>query len=170
MAKNKRLPKWIDANISETMATSSVFRFKVQFPNKHEEEVDLLADLDIDYDTLEAHLEEIPAQYMFWAAVYSELKSMVAIAEMKIDRRRAVLTKEVLEQFKAKGVKLTDKQLTNLLDKDDKLTIFQVGLAAAQKKTGKVYHMVEAIRMRSEHCRSLAGFKRQDKEQSGHQT
>ena len=170
MGKKKQLPKWVESNISETVATSQVFRFKVKFPNQHEEEIDLFADLDIDYDILETHLEEIPAQYMFWAAVYSELKSMVAIAEMKANRRRAALTKEILEQFKSRAIKLTDKQLTNLIDKDDKLATLQVELAAAQKKTGKVYHMVEAIRLRSEHCRSLAGFKRQDKEQSGHQT
>jgi len=166
----KRLPKWITANVSEDMSSSTIFQFTVTFPNGHIESIDVLSDLDIDYDTLETHLEEIPAQYMFWAAVYSELKSMVAIAEIKVDRRRAALTKEIIDKFKAKGIKLTDKQLLNLFDQDNKLTTFKVELASAQKKTGKVYHMVEAIRMRSEHCRSLAGFKRQDKEQSSHQT
>jgi hypothetical protein len=170
MAIRKQLPKWATSNVSETVAYSSIFKFKVKFSNGHEEEVDLLADLDIDYDILENILEEIPAQYMFWAAVYSELKSTVAVAEMKVGRRRAILTNEILNSFKAKSIKLTDKQLTNLIDKDDKLASLQLGLAVAQKKTGKVYHMVEAIRLRSEHCRSLAGFKRQDKEQSGHQT
>lgn len=168
--KKHTIPKWIKSNTSETMATSQVFRFKVKFPNSHEEEIDLLSDIDIDYDILESHLEEIPAQYMFWAAIYSELKSMVAIAEMKVDRRRATLTKQILEDFKAKAIKLTDKQLVNLVTIDNKLATLQVELASAQKKTGKVYHMVEAIRLRSEHCRSLAGFKRQDKEQSSQQT
>lgn len=170
MGRKRTIPKWVSSNVSEPMASSQIFRFQTKFPNGHVEEIDLFADLDIDYDILETHLEEIPAQYMFWAAVYSELKSMVAIAEMKVDRRRAALTKEILEQFKTKAIKLTDKQLTNLIAIDDKLATLQVELAATQKKTGKVYHMVEAIRLRSEHCRSLAGFKRQDKEQSGHQT
>lgn len=166
----KRLPKWIDTNAPLSLVESTVFRFKVTFPNKHQEEINLLSDLDIDYDTLENHLEEIPAQYMFWAAVYSELKTTVAVAEAKVNRKRAILTREILERFKARGIKLTDKQLTNLIDEDQDLARFQLELAMAQKKTGKVYHMVEAIRMRSEHCRSLAGFKRQDKEQSAHQT
>ena len=166
----KRSPKWALSNISEAISNSQVFKFKVKFPNGHEEEIDLLSDIDIDYDILETHLEEIPAQYMFWAAVYSELKSMVTISDLKVSRRRSILTKEIIERFKAKSIKLTDKQLTNLIDQDDKLAVLQVEVASAHKKAGKVYHMVEAIRLRSEHCRSLAGFKRQDKEQSSHQT
>jgi len=166
----RKRPKWIDANIPAALADSSIFRFSVKFPNKHEEVIDLLSDLDIDYDILEIHLEEIPAQYMFWAAVYSELKSMVVIAEMRVARRRSLVLKQALAQFKANGIKLTDKQADKILDSDNRLQTLQVELASVQKKTGKVYHMVEAIRLRSEHCRSLAGFKRQDKEQSGHQT
>ena len=170
MVQKKPLPRWVRSNISETVATSQIFRFKVRFFNGHEEEVDLFGDIDIDYDLLEDHLETIPAQYMFWAAFYGELRSMVAIAEMKVDRRKASLTKQILQDFKDKAIKLTDKQLINLIAIDDNLAKFQVELASIQKKTGKVYHMVEAIRLRSEHCRSLAGFKRQDKEQSGHTT
>lgn len=169
MGKKKR-PKWVQNNVSAALADSKIFVFEVTFPNKLVETIDLFGDLDIDYDQLEDHLEEIPAQYMFWAAAYSELKTRVTVLEAKLGLRRAVLTRETLEQFKSRGVKLTDKQLTLLLDKDKQLNRIEMELAIAQKNAGKVYHMVEAIRMRSEHCRSLAGFKRQDKEQSGHQT
>lgn len=166
----KKRPKWVQTNVSADLADSKMFVFQVVFPNKLTETIDLFSDLDIDYDHLEGHLEEVPAQYMFWAAAYSELKSRVTVLETKLGVRRAVLTKETLEQFKSRGIKLTDKQLTLLLDKDAKLNRIEMELALAQKNAGKVYHMVEAIRMRSEHCRSLAGFKRQDKEQSSHQT
>jgi len=166
---NKR-PIWIENNIPTALADSSMFVFKVRFLNNTEQDIDILADLDIDYDLLEEHLEQIPAQYMYWAAVYSELKSATTMADIKVTKRRAALSTSTLDEFKKKGVKLTDKQLMYVIEQDAVLIRCQAELAMAQKNTGKVYHMLEAIRMRSEHCRSLAGFKRQDKEQSSFQT
>jgi hypothetical protein len=57
-----------------------------------------------------------------------------------------------------------------MIDGDGDLVKAEAELALLQKNVGKVYHMVEAIKLRSEHSRSLAGFKRQEKEQSGRQT
>ena len=170
IAKTYKLPKWAARNVPEKLLESNLFRFKVKFLNGHEAEIDLMADLGIDYEDLEQTLEEAPVQYMYWAAVYSELKSTVTFLEAKVARRRAVVTKEVADQYRVGGIKLTDKQLLILIEADDKLAKLQFELAMAHKNAGKLWHMVEATRMRSEHCRSLAGFKRQDKEQSVHQT
>lgn len=206
------LPKWITEHIPEEISKSHIFRFQVRFPNDCVIEADVLGDLDINFDNLEEHLETIPAQYMYWSAIYSELRHAVAVLEMRVVRRRAVLTKHILESFKTKGIKLTDKQLQNLIDIDNvdrqeistrmkaenlsraqslrlsdedlakevehavklesqkTLPYLEVQLAMQQLCTGKIYHMIEAIKMRSEHCRSLAGFKRQEKEQASRTT
>jgi hypothetical protein len=205
-------PKWIQEHVPDDICCSQLFRIKVTFPNGKSATVNLLEDLDIDFDTLEHHLETIPAQYVFWASVYSELRSLVTTFEIKIGRRRAWLTKHFLYEFKEQGIKLTDKQLQYLIDSDDvdkvritrevkernrgladderlgpsdlaksisteiksaqvrTLPYLESQLAIQQKNTGKVYHMVEAIRIRSENCRSLAGFKRQEKEQAANLT
>lgn len=204
------VPKWITEHVPEELQNSHLFRFHVTFPNGTRASIDLLEDLDINFDMLEHHLETIPAQYMFWASVYSELRSLVTTWEIKISRRRAWMVKNLLGHYKEAGIKLTDKQLQQLIDSDgaDKAEItseiraqnkskrepsdetvvedqikeeynrqlkktlpyLEAQLAIQQKNTGKVYHMVEAIRMRSENCRSLAGFKRQEKEQAGQTT
>ena len=84
-------------------------------------------------------------------------------------KKHAVLRK-ILEEFRENNKKPTDKQTAALLDGDSDLVKHEAELAILQRNCGKVYHMVEAIRLRSEHSRSLAGFKRQEKEQSGRQT
>lgn len=211
--RQTRLPKWIEDHVPEEVAGSQLFRFNVKLGNgEATAEVDILEDIDIDFDLLEQHLEQIPTQYMYWASIYSELKHQVTILETKIERRKAYLLKEIIANYRANNIKLTDKQAQQLVDADDvdreqlasaikaenlakaeqyrkspeeleklielqfrselkkTLPYLQLQLAIQQRNTGKMYHMVEAIRMRSEHCRSLAGFKRQDKEQAGRQT
>lgn len=162
-------PRWILENVPKDVAESNLFIFRIKLPNGQQIDINMLQDVDIIYDQLEGHLEEIPAQYIFWASVYSELRSMVPIIEAKIAARKAILVGKSVEIFKAKGIKLTDKQTELVINSDDKITQLISELAITQKQIGKLYHMVEAIKMRSEHCRSLAGFKRQEKEQSSYQ-
>lgn len=171
MTKNKnQRPKWIVEHIDPTLAESKLFRFKVKLSDGEYTEVDVLQDLDIDYDLLETHLEHVPAQYMFWASIYSELRSMVSIIELKIRARRNKLAVTIIEEYKERSVRLTDKQMNSLIDGDDGLIRLEVELASAQKHVGKCYHMVEAIKIKSDSCRSLSGFKRQELEQSSKTT
>jgi hypothetical protein len=206
------VPEWIDDHVPAELHQSSLFKFKFELPGEKVISVNLLDDLVADYEDLEKQLEQNPAQYMFWAALYSESKSMVSAIEYKIARRRGWLTRHIVEEFREKGIKLTDKQLDKLiesdgvdemkirrehgqannalpadqrktardLEKDIKTAIngekkktlpyLTAQLMIAHKNNGKIYHMVEAIRLKAENCRSLAGFKRQDKEQSSHLT
>lgn len=163
-------PRWVAEHLPDALVNSELFTFNIRLPSGDTIKVRLFHDMDIIYENLEQHLEQIPAQYMYWAAVYSEMRSHVSVLETKVDLRKAAVTHEILDRFKAKGIRLTDKQLVYLINGDQKLTQLSAELAIAHKKTGKLYHMVQAMQMRSEHCRSLSGFKRQDKEQSGHQT
>lgn len=163
----KNVPTWFNDHVPVELLDSSMFRFNVKFPNGQTIELDLTQDIDIDYEILEEHLEKAPAQYMYWTAVYSELKSNVAGLEITIKRRRSAIAAKTIETYKKEGTRLTDKQLQAIVEDDEKLTKLEAKLAIAQKHVGKVYHMVEAVRMKSENCRSLAGFKRQDKEQAG---
>jgi hypothetical protein len=164
------LPKWFREHIPLDLATSNLFKFKIRLQNGTVCEVNLAQDIDIDFEILEEQHERIPAQYIYWAAIYSELRSAVAVLELKIKSRRHALVRRILEEYKIKGTKLTDKQLNALVDGEPGLVKNEAELTIMQKNCGKVYHMVEAIRLRSEHSRSLAGFKRQEREQSGRQT
>jgi len=164
------LPKWFHEHVPLDLATSNLFIFKIRLQNGTVCEVNLTQDIDINFEILEDQHERIPAQYIYWAAIYSELRSAVAVLELKIKSRRHSLVRRTLEEFKTKNTKLTDKQLNAIVDGEPGMVKNEAELTILQKNCGKVYHMVEAIRLRSEHSRSLAGFKRQEREQSGRQT
>ena len=165
-----KLPQWFKEHVPPDLADSSLFKFKFTLENGSVCEVNLTGDLDINFEILEEQHERIPAQYIYWAAIYSELRFAVAKQELRIKSRRHAVLRRVFEEFRVRNAKPTDKQTNALIDGDPELQKVEAQLIILQRNCGKVYHMVEAIRLRSEHSRSLAGFKRQEKEQSGRQT
>jgi hypothetical protein len=168
--QNNNLPNWFKEHVPLDISNSSLFYFKIKLRNGTEIVINLLDDIDINFEILEEQHERIPAQYIYWAAVYSELRCSVTTLELKIRSKRHAIVRRTIEEFKNRSMKPTDKQTTIILDGDQDLIKLEAELAIIQKNVGKVYHMVEAIKLRSEHSRSLAGFKRQEKEQSGRQT
>lgn len=169
--KKEQMPQWFREHVPLDLANSSLFQFKVKLQNGTICEINLAEDIDINYELLEEQHERIPAQYMYWAAIYSELRSAVAILELKIRSKKHSVLRKTIEEFRIRNTKPpTDKQTNAIVDGDPDLVKIEAELAILQRNCGKVYHMVEAIKLRSEHSRSLAGFKRQDKEQSSRQT
>jgi hypothetical protein len=162
---------WILANVPRELINSSLFKFnvKLQVIERMDESnrpvyknitVDMLANVDIDYETLEESICDIPAQYAFWSAVYSEVRLGVAIAERKLKVRRAEATKAVMDEAKKSNVKLTVDQIKSIIEADELLNKAEVSYSEIQMKAGKLYNMVEAIKMKAELARTLAGFKK----------
>lgn len=193
-------------NVPEEIANSTIFKFNVILQNGTTVKVDLSSDLDIDYENLEHILETVPAQYMYWAAIYSEVKHLVNFLEQRVTKRKSWLIKSTVDRAKKEGLRLTDKQIQAIVEvdevdvneitakcieennkkdkplsyvelqkqiedevnriKNNTLPYLEAQLLIAQKNAGKLYNVVQAMQMKSENCRSLAGFKRQEKEQS----
>lgn len=162
---------WVLANVPRELINSSLFKFNVKLqvierlddnnkPVYKVITVDMLANVDIDYETLEENICDIPAQFAFWSAVYSEVRLGVAIAERKLKVRRAEATKAVLEESRTNNVKLTVDQIKSIVESDALLTKAEISYSEIQMKAGKLYNMVEAIKMKAELARTLAGFKK----------
>lgn len=162
---------WILANVPRELINSSLFKFNVKLqvvermddnnrPVYKNITVDMLANVDIDYETLEESICRIPAEYAFWSAVYSEVRLGVAIAERKLKVRRAEATRAVLDEAKRNNVKLTVDQIKNIVEADELITKAEIAYSDIQMKAGKLYNMVEAIKMKAELVRTLAGFKK----------
>jgi len=171
--ENSVLPAWISDNIPQELVESTVFRFTVKLqaidPSTYKNRVilvDILPDLDLDYDLLEEEVQTLPAKYAFWAAVYSEARNMVAVAERAVKVRRAEAIKAVQRQAQADKVKFTAEQVKQLVEADALLVQADRKLAEFQMKAGKLFHMLEALKMKAELSRSLAGFKRQEQDKS----
>lgn len=173
---NNRLPAWIDSNLPPELATSSLFRFNVKLqvtevdPNdqnklrRKEITVDLLPDLDLDQQILESQMHDLPAQYSFWASVYSEVRLGVAVAERKLKARKAEVTKLVQKEAIAEGVKLNADAIKIIVEADKRLNEAEMGFQLAQMQAGKLYHMIEGLKMKAELARSLLGLKKKERD------
>lgn len=162
--KSGNKPSWIQEYLPQEIVDSALFHFKITLPSGQVIEVDLTKDIDVDYENLENELSETPAQFIFWASVYSEMKMMVGIYERKLKARRGVLTEESVKLGHEKSIKLTVDAIKAIVEKDEDLNKLEAKLLMLQKHVGKLWFMVDALKMKSEHLRSLAGFKRQERE------
>ena len=154
--------KWFDEYVPEEVANSSLFRFQVKINSQQTVDVDMRADLEIDYSIIQSQLEDTPSEFAYWAAIYSELKMQVGKIERHIKVRRGKLIDKALKDAAASSVRLTDKQTQAIVEADEDLTKLELRLLIANKHCGKMFFMVEAIKMKSDNIRSLAGFARQE--------
>lgn len=160
-------PTWIATNMPSEIVSSDLFVFKLKFSNGKLITVNVANDVEVDYERLEQQLDECPGQYVFWACIYSEAKEMVTLLERRIKIRRGVLVDDLQKSAKDSGLlRLTEKQVLAVVEKDDLLNQLEIKLATLQKNTGKLWHMMKAIEMKSEHLRSRSGFKKQELRQT----
>lgn len=169
-------PAWVDANIPEELVTSTLFRFKItlQVPDPTADDpkrkkqilVDILPDLDIDMEIIEEQMQDIPSQYAFWASVYSELRLAVAVAERKLKVRKGKAVDEIIKEMVANKTKISVEQQKSIVEMDKQLIDCDLRLAMAHMVSGKVWHMVKALEMKHEVCRSLIGLKKSEHEKN----
>jgi predicted aspartyl protease len=177
--KRQKVAAWIGENLPPELVTSTLFRFRVrlqaadgidpetQKPKRRIIEVDTLPDLDIDYEILEEQMADLPAQYAFWSAVYSEVRLGVAVAERKLKARKAQVTKLVSDEFrKETGKTPAAEVLRVVIEADERLNEAEMNFQHAQMQSGKLYHMLEALKMKAELSRSLLGVKKQERDNS----
>ena len=111
-------------------------------------------------------MQDIPSQYMFWSAIYSELRLAVAVAERNLKVRRGKATTFIQEEAKRNGTRISVEQVKVIVESDDKLINADLKLAKAQMLAGKIWHMVKALEMKHENCRSLIGLKKAEYDKS----
>ena len=180
---DKKLPSWIEENIAiiaPDLLGTTLFKFKVQLQvidgkdnqtgkiKRKELEVNMLPDLDLDYEILEQIIQDIPAQYAYWAAVYSEVRMGVGLAERKLKMRYGQVIEKLNKEFEDRKYKPTVEVIKRIVEKDEAIAKADIEYQKAQMQCGKLYHMLEAIKMKAELARSLAGFKRNEQEESKH--
>jgi hypothetical protein len=152
---------WFSKNVPEDLATR-IIKIRVNL-GKEIVEKDFRPDLHIDYETLEQDLEAIPQIFAYWAMVYSESKAEVAKLDRMVKRRRAMVMETILQEAKKNEMPKVSKDIfKELIEKDEKLTAIELKLLLANRNMGKLWNIVEAMKIKAEALRSLAGFKRQE--------
>lgn len=190
--QNEKLPSWISEYVPTELVDSTLFRFDIQSQVidglvcracslKHIEavsvctcgskefdrsyrriKVDMLPDLDLDYEILPDQMQAIPATYAFWAAIYSEIKLKVAIEERRLKAVRGKLTTTIGRKLAEDGVKLNAEQIKTVIEADAEVVKADLQLQQTQMQCGKLYHMLQGLQLKAELARSLFGMKRQE--------
>lgn len=153
---------WFDENgIPEDIARQLI-RIKVTTDENEVVEKDVRADVVIDYENLEKQLEETPASFAFYAMLLAEARKQVSTLERVIKVRKGQITKELLDMAKAEDRKTRGADIESLIAADSRVLELEIKLVAAERTMSKLYAVVDAVKMKSEHLRSLAGFKKQE--------
>lgn len=167
MATSKsKYSKWFKDNVPDELMDSTLFKFEVNIGKGNKVEVNIASDLDIDYHDIQNQLAEVPSQFAYWSSIYSELKMQVNKIERQIKIKRGQLVDRTIKEATEAQVRLTDKQVQNIIESDDDLNKLESALIVMNKHVGKLYYMIEALRMKSDSIRSLAGFARQEMQHS----
>lgn len=159
---NVALSKWLRDNVPVELLTSSAFKFLIDIDQDTQVVVDLTSNLDVDYDHIKDQLTDMPSVFVFWTVMYSELKAQCALLQRAIKCKRGKLIDSLNKKTNDAGVKLTDKQFQMILEGDDDLNELENKLIIMEKQCGKLYGMIDAMRMKSDSLRSLAGFAKID--------
>jgi transcriptional regulator with PAS, ATPase and Fis domain len=169
--KGNSVNKWFSSNVSEDIA-KALIKVNVKVQDESGKTIiiskDFRPDVDINYENLERQLSEAPSLFAYWAMVMSEQKTVVGVLERKIKRRRAVATNQVVRQAKNEGVVLKVDDVKSLVEMDDELELLEAELLIAERTSGKLWNIVEALKMKSENLRSLSGFKKQEMKDAPH--
>ncbi|MEM3000683.1 MAG: hypothetical protein QXP41_00625 [Candidatus Nitrosocaldus sp.] len=150
---------WFDDNLGDI--ANQLIRIKMEVDGKYIER-DVKPDVIIDYEVLEDQLIETPQAFVYWGFMLAEAKKNVATIERAIAVRRGQVTKTLLEEARKEGVKLRASDIEDLVETDEQLNQLETRLILANRTLSKLFAIVEAVKMKSEHLRSLAGFKKQE--------
>lgn len=151
---------WFDENLGDDLA-NQLIKIKITV-NDQKVERDVRPDVIIDYDQLERQLEETPSMFVFWSMLLAEAKKEVATLERVIAVRRGQVTRELLDAAKVENVKTRASDIESLMESDQRIIDLESKLILANRTLSKMFAIVDAIKMKSEHLRSLAGFKKQE--------
>jgi len=91
--------RWFKDNVEEKIS-EALISILVVLPNKEKITRDFRPDLDIDYDLLEEQLADIPSIFAFWSVVLAEQKANTELIEREIKLRKALITRELLDESK----------------------------------------------------------------------
>lgn len=135
---------------------------------------DFMSELEIDYNLLEQSLEQTPATYSLWCFLLAEAECEMSLIERKVKRLRGMFAEAVIKDYNEKSRDISERtgssvdklaqwQIKELMESDDDINKEELRAIIAKRNFIKIKGIVEGLRMKSEHLRSLAGFKRQER-------
>lgn len=138
---------------------------------------DFMSELEIDYNLLEQSLEKTQMQFALWCFLLAEAECEMSLIERKIKRLRGMFAEAIIKDYNVKARDISDKtgssvdklaqwHIKELMESDDDINREEIRYIIAKRNYIKIKGVVDGLRMKSEHLRSLAGFKRQERRET----
>jgi len=130
-------------------------------------------DLAINMIDLEEQMMDAPSIYAFWSSLLSEQQMITAALERKVKIRRAAVKRELKAEAAKLAVSggglstrsgLNRDDIDDLMADDSEIQDLEGDLIKARRTEGKLWGIVNAMKMKAETMSSLAGFKKQEYE------
>ena len=157
---------WIKDNINEDVA-DYLFNIRLDCLPKRigVYQRDVRPDLAINWEMIEEELETTPEMMAFWDQLLAEQKSKVAVLLRKKDVTRGFVRRTMINEARDNKVSIRLEDLKDIINADENMVKLDKEIIVETRKEDKVRAVVFALRMKSEHLRSLAGFKKEEKRQ-----
>jgi hypothetical protein len=156
---------WLNNNIAPEVAG---YLFNIKITSLPERigvfQRDSSVDLEIDYDLLEQQLEETPQIIAFYDLLLAEQKAVVASLERQEEILRGTIAEAILKNARDGNYEVRRSDLENLVDADDELIALAAKAIFATKIENKLRAVVNGLNAKVDNLRSLAGFKKQEKQ------
>ena len=142
-----------------------VYRLEFTLPKKGTiVSKDLRPSLRIDEDMIEDHLRSNPAARYFWSSIHAEVRSKVDKLERLAKARRGFARKDIATELSKTEIKQTDKLLDALVESDIELQKIEEEISDTWNLVNKLSGLIASIDMRHESLRTLAGFKKGERQ------
>lgn len=153
---------WIKRNVPSDVA-DYLFNIKITLPNRIGlVQNDIRPDLIIDFDLLEQQLAETPEMLAYWDMLLAEQVSKVVYLERRNKIIRGEALRRMLEDAKSSGIEIRRADATDLIETDEEVIRVEYSIVVETRNLDRVKAVVEAIKTKSRHLQSLAGFKREE--------
>jgi hypothetical protein len=155
---------WIKNNIQEDVA-NYLFNIKINsLPTRIGLfQRDVRQDIDISFDDLEKQLEETPEMIAFYDQLLAEQRMKLNVLLRRKDILRGRITKQMLEEARNTDVKVRSTDLKDMINADPTLIDLDKDIIVESRIEEKVRSVVRVLQIKSEHLRSLAGFKKEER-------
>jgi hypothetical protein len=156
---------WVSRHISPEIA-EYIFNIRINLANRSLFQRDVRSDLTIDFDGLENQLAELPEMLCFFDQLLAEQRATVSVLEAEQEVTKATIINEIVERSRQQGIKTSVQVMNNIINGDDRMTLLLARIIKEEKTENKIRAVVNALQRKSDHLRSLAGFKREERKQA----
>lgn len=126
---------------------------------------DVRPDVATDYEMLEEQLAETPEMLVFWDMLLAEQVAKVAALERKNKAIRGEVTQRLIDVARDNKYDIRRSDIQDIVEADQDVILVEAEIILQSKIENKLRAVVNALRLKADSLRSLAGFKREEKRQ-----